>query len=100
MLIIYGWDENDFRCVPCLKAKRLAQVKEFEYEFVPLAKENITDEHKSNRIELEERLMSIGVELKTLPQIFDGDELIGGWTEFKASVNEWARVQWERTEHK
>lgn len=102
MYLIYGWDELDFRCNPCLKAKRLAELKSsewgFEYKFVPLAKHNVTDEHQKNRLCLETTLDHMGVELKTLPQIFatfGGDTvLIGGFDEFKKHINHIDEQTW------
>ncbi|CAL9990208.1 hypothetical protein VPHD479_0315 [Vibrio phage D479] len=102
MYVIYGWDEAEFRCVPCLKAKRMAELKKgqwkgFDFEFKPIPK---SDPQHPNRLELEQHLTDMGVELKTLPQVFvhyGADlALIGGFDEFKKHVKSIDSAMWEK----
>lgn len=101
MYVIYGWDEAEFRCVPCLKAKRMAELKKgewkgFDFEFKAIPK---SDELHPNRLELETHLSDMGVVLKTLPQVFTsfGGELvlIGGFDEFKKHVHRIEKEMWK-----
>ncbi|URQ03481.1 glutaredoxin [Vibrio phage PVA23] len=95
MLEIFGWDESDFRCVPCLKAKRLAETRGLIFDFIPLAKEKVTDAHKHNREELERRMHELGQELKTLPQVFFDGVHVGGFDDFKAKIHALEEARWE-----
>ncbi|AUR86015.1 glutaredoxin [Vibrio phage 1.081.O._10N.286.52.C2] len=95
MLEIFGWDESDFRCVPCLKAKRLAESRGLIFDFIPLAKEKITEQHAQNRSDLETRMIANGKALETLPQVFFNGNLIGGFDDFKASIHELEKRRWE-----
>lgn len=94
MLEIFGWDPDDFRCVPCLKAKRLAETRGLIYDFIPLAKEKITESHALNREDLERRMHENEIELKTLPQIFFDGKLIGGFDDFKEKIHNLEESRW------
>lgn len=96
LLEIFGWDPEDFRCGPCLKAKRLAETRGMVYDFIPLAKEKIEENHALNREELEKRMAEHAIELKTLPQIFFDGKLIGGFDDFKAKIQSLEEERWNR----
>lgn len=99
MVTIYGWDEDDFRCVPCLKAKRICEVKGIDYVFIPVAKFNPTIEHHENMKEIQEKLQSLGKELKSFPQVFassHGDVThVGGFTDLKEFIHDVESIRWE-----
>jgi len=97
VLEIFGWDPDDFRCVPCLKAKRLAETRGLIYDFIPLAKENITHEHAVNREDLEKRMERHAKTLKTLPQVFFDGKLIGGFDDFKNEIQSLEEKRWNQT---
>lgn len=95
MLEIFGWDDEDFRCVPCLKAKRLAESRGLPFKFIPLAKKNVSETHIDNRKELESRLSLIGIELTTLPQVFLDGVNVGGFDDFKSAIHTFEKSRWE-----
>lgn len=97
MLEIYGWDAEDFRCVPCLKAKRLAESRGMQFNFIPLAKHNISEEHKINREDLERRMQENCIELKTLPQVFFDGKHIGGFDDFKSKIHSNEELEWNNS---
>ena len=67
-------------CPFCENAKKWFNDREFEYEEVDLSNLN-------ERLKFYER---VGENIRTVPQIFIGDERIGGWTEL---VNQQSRVE-------
>lgn len=86
MVKIYGFDEKYFRCVPCINAKRFCTVKGKEYEFISVV--NGRDENGPTFDEdvISELLTRLGRKEKTgltMPQIFDGDIHIGGFSELR-----------------
>ncbi len=96
LLEIFGWDADDFRCVPCLKAKRLAETRGFIYDFIPLAKEKVTEDHAINREELERRMQENSLELKTLPQVFFDGKHVGGFDDFKEMIHSLEERRWNK----
>lgn len=99
-VVIYGWDEADFRCVPCLKAKRMSEVKGIEYTFKPVVK-NIepTPEHVKNRSEVEMLMKHNGKELKSFPQVFAYTDVktlhhIGGFDDYKQFIHNVIQSSW------
>lgn len=89
MLKIYGYSEDVNRCVPCISAKRLLDSKNLPYEFISVASlengEVVIDETIKSEI-LKARGLPDGSRI-TMPQIFNGTEFIGGFTELR----EWLR---------
>ncbi|QAY01243.1 thioredoxin [Aeromonas phage ZPAH1] len=85
MITIYGFDPDNYKCKPCIKAKMLAESRGIEFEFKPILKEGTSEISRTNKKELGERRKSLGLELTgfTMPQIFDGETLIGGFDEFR-----------------
>ena len=94
MLQIFGWDDNDFRCVPCLKAKRLAESQNVPYDFYPCAKNDIKDHHRDNMVSVTNLLAQVDEEFTSLPQIFYKGKLIGGFAQFKEHVHFLEEKQW------
>ncbi|YP_010843959.1 thioredoxin [Salmonella phage KM16] len=83
MLTIYGYDSSIHRCVHCDNAKRLATVKNTEYEFKSVMPEKgvFDDEVIAELLTRLGRDTQIGL---TMPQIFDGKGAhIGGFTELR-----------------
>lgn len=73
MITIYGTES----CSWCAKAKVLCERKHLAYEFKNAAKEEVLNEmHKK-----------LGVSVRTVPQIFDSGNYIGGYTDFEEYVN-------------
>lgn len=70
--LIYGRDN----CPYCVKAKELLQKKEVWWAYIDLTK-NPT---------IRERMMAKG--FKTVPIIYNGDTLIGGYTDLEKYFNE------------
>lgn len=60
-------------CGFCLRAKQLCDIKGLEYRFIDILAEGIS------QADLE---MTIGKPVETVPQIFIGQQYIGGFTEF------------------
>lgn len=89
MLKIYGYSEDVNRCVPCISAKRLLDSKKIQYNFISVASlkdgEVVIDETIKSEI-LNNRGLPLGSRI-TMPQIFNGSEFIGGFTELR----EWLR---------
>lgn len=85
MITIYGFDPNNYKCKPCIKAKMFAESKGIDFEFKPILKEGTSDTSRANKKELGERRKALGLELTgfTMPQIFDGDIHVGGFDEFR-----------------
>ncbi|GHM58269.1 MAG: hypothetical protein sL5_04140 [Candidatus Mesenet longicola] len=71
-VIIYTWE----KCGWCKKAKDLLNKKGIEYE-----EREITNENNYN--EISEYLNAKGISKVTVPQIFIGDEHIGGYSDLE-----------------
>lgn len=86
MITIYGFDpDGDFQCKPCIKAKMLADARKFNYVFKGILKEGTSPESSQYKKELTDLRKSLGLALTgfTMPQVFIGNQLIGGFDEFK-----------------
>ncbi|MBV1789543.1 GrxA family glutaredoxin [Marinobacterium sp. D7] len=64
-------------CGFCRRAKELCEQRELEYRYIDIHVEGIS------KADLEK---TIGKPVETVPQIFCGQEYIGGYTEFAAFV--------------
>lgn len=62
-------------CGFCVQAKRVLEAKELPFRYIDIHKEGISKE------DLEK---TVGKPVKTVPQIFHGQEYIGGYTELAA----------------
>lgn len=62
-------------CGFCTRAKQLAETKQLDYRYIDIHQEGIS------KADLEK---TIGKPVHTVPQIFNGKEHIGGYTEFAA----------------
>jgi glutaredoxin len=67
-MVIYGKEVCPF----CVKAKKFCDEQEMEYRYIDIEKE------------LEHRQTVIDAGMRSVPCIFDGDELIGGYSELIA----------------
>lgn len=74
MITIFGRDG----CGYCRRAKELCEIKELDYRYVDIIKEGIS------KADLEK---TVGKPVATVPQIFNGKEHIGGYTELAALLN-------------
>ena len=66
-------------CGFCVQANRVLEAKELSYRYIDIHKEGISKE------DLEK---TVGKPVKTVPQIFHGEEHIGGYTELAAYLEE------------
>lgn len=66
-------------CGFCEQAKRILEQKDLPFRYIDIHAEGIS------KADLEK---TIGRPVKTVPQIFNGREYIGGYTELEASLNE------------
>lgn len=66
-------------CGFCTRAKQLCEIKDLDFKYLDIHKENIS------QADLEK---TIGKPVVTVPQIFIGQEHIGGYTEFSNKVAE------------
>ena len=66
-------------CGFCTRAKQLCEQKNFDFKYLDIHRENIS------QADLEK---TIGKSVNTVPQIFIGQEYIGGYTEFANKVAE------------
>jgi len=64
-------------CGFCVRAKQLCDIKGFDYRFIDIIDEGIS------KADLEK---TIGVQVETVPQIFIGQQYIGGFNEFDAHL--------------
>lgn len=64
-------------CGFCQRAKQLCEIKEFDYRYIDIFEEGIS------QADLEK---TVGKKVETVPQIFIGQEYIGGFTEFDQHV--------------
>ncbi len=62
-------------CGFCVRAKQLCESKGLDYRYIDIHREGISKE------DLEK---TIGKPVLTVPQIFSGNEHVGGYTEFSA----------------
>jgi glutaredoxin 1 len=66
-------------CGFCVRAKELCELKELDYRYIDIHKENISKE------DLEK---TVGKPVSTVPQVFCGQEHIGGFTELSAFIQQ------------
>ena len=66
-------------CGFCTRAKQLCEIKELDFRYVDIYAENIS------KADLEK---TVGKPVETVPQIFVGQEHIGGFTEFEQFVGQ------------
>ncbi|WP_293267963.1 GrxA family glutaredoxin [Neptunomonas sp.] len=66
-------------CGFCKRAKQLCEMKDLNFKYLDIHQENIS------QADLEK---TIGKPVVTVPQIFIGQEYIGGYTEFSNKVAE------------
>jgi len=66
-------------CGFCTRAKQLCEIKELDFRYIDIHEENISKE------DLEK---TIGKPVTTVPQIFHGQQHIGGFTEFSVFIEE------------
>ncbi|MDX1755815.1 MAG: GrxA family glutaredoxin [Marinobacter sp.] len=66
-------------CGFCVRAQRLCELKELPFRFIDMMAEGIT------KADLEK---TIGKPVLTVPQIFVGDQHVGGYTEFAAFLRQ------------
>lgn len=64
-------------CGYCRRAKELCEIRGFDFKYIDINVEGIT------KADLEK---TIGKPVETVPQIFVGNEHVGGYTEFAALV--------------
>ena len=62
-------------CGFCLRAKELCEIKQLDYRYIDIHKEKIS------KADLEK---TVGKPVETVPQVFCGQEHIGGFTELEA----------------
>jgi len=66
-------------CGFCTRAKQLCEIKELNFRYIDIYAENIS------KADLEK---TVGKPVETVPQIFVGQEHIGGFTEFEQYVGQ------------
>lgn len=66
-------------CGFCQRAKQLAEDRQLTFKYIDIHKEGIS------KADLEK---TIGKAVETVPQIFVGNQHVGGFTEFNAMVDE------------
>ncbi|MCO4787268.1 MAG: GrxA family glutaredoxin [Marinomonas atlantica] len=66
-------------CGFCTRAKQLCEIKELNFRYIDIHAENIS------KADLEK---TVGKPVETVPQIFVGQEHIGGFTEFEQYVGQ------------
>jgi len=74
MITIFGQQS----CGYCREAKALCERNNLEYKYIDIVQENVSFS------DMEEML---GKKIRTVPQIFNGQEYIGGYTELKARID-------------
>jgi glutaredoxin 1 len=65
-------------CGFCVRAKELCEIKNLDYRYIDIHKENIS------KADLEK---TVGKPVETVPQVFCGQEHIGGFTELEVFLN-------------
>jgi len=73
MITIFGTPT----CSYCREAKALSERKGLEYKYIDITVENV---------DFSDLEVLTGKEVKTVPQIFNGQEYIGGYKQFKELV--------------
>lgn len=68
-------------CGFCSRAKQLCEIKKFDFKYIDIWAEGIS------QADLQK---TIGTAVSTVPQIFHGNDHIGGYTEFEAFVQQTA----------
>lgn len=76
MITIYGKENS---CPSCKNAKRFANMKNIEFDFIELDSIEVLDEMK-HRLGITGNV--------SIPQIFNDAEIIGGFKEFQSWVKE------------
>jgi len=66
-------------CGFCSRAKQLCEIKEFEFRYIDIWAEGIS------QADLQK---TVGKPVSTVPQIFHGNQHIGGFNEFELFVNQ------------
>ena len=66
-------------CGFCTRAKQLCEMKNLDHRYIDIHEEGIT------KADLEK---TVGKPVETVPQIFHGQEHIGGFTELAAFIDE------------
>lgn len=66
-------------CGFCTRAKQLCEIKELSFRYIDIHAENIS------KADLEK---TVGKPVETVPQIFVGQDHIGGFTEFEQYVGQ------------
>ena len=66
-------------CGFCVRAKQLLEKKAFEFRWIDITKENIS------KADLEK---TIGKPVETVPQVFHGQQHIGGFTELDVYIKQ------------
>jgi len=78
MYTVYG----NSRCVYCGSAKELLRNHELDFEY-----KNIDEDHYMNEFKI--KMHELGIMNRvTIPQIYEGDRHIGGYTELKQELEE------------
>lgn len=70
---IYGRSSCGF----CTMARQLCEIRNYPYRYIDMVEEGITKEDLEGRF---------GRPVRTVPQIFVGDEYVGGFDEFSSYV--------------
>lgn len=65
-------------CGFCIRAKQLCEIKSYNFKYIDIWEEGISQEDLQK---------TIGKPVSTVPQIFHGQDYIGGFTDFEAFVN-------------
>ncbi|MDC0664031.1 GrxA family glutaredoxin [Marinobacter sp. SS21] len=66
-------------CGFCVRAKQLCEIKELPFRFINMLEEGISKADLAQ---------TIGKPVQTVPQIFVGDQHVGGYTEFSAFLRQ------------
>ena len=70
---IYGRSSCGF----CTMARQLCEIRKYDYRYIDMVEEGITKEDLAQKF---------GFPVRTVPQIFVGDEYVGGFDEFSGYV--------------
>lgn len=85
-LVIFGFDPDNYKCKPCIKAKMFADSRNIPYVFKAILKEGTSEESRANKKELGELRKGLDLPMTgfTMPQIFEDGKLIGGFDELRS----------------
>lgn len=89
MITIYGFDPKHFSCAPCVNAKRFCEAKNIPYEFIAVSQDQEDPNNKSvsfNQPVINELVCRLKRESSNglaMPQIFNGEVHIGGFSELR-----------------